>query len=876
MYDNKIITCNNETLKILEVNNIETILNSKPSDISPKHQPDGELSKTKSLEMIDLAYKNSYHRFEWEHKSFKGEILPIEVSLTPIEIDNKQMLYVVWRDITLRKETEKTLKQSEEDYKNRYDHFPFPSFIWQKQGDDFVMINANQTAYEESDGNIENYFNIKSKIFWKNEPELSEYLKQCYNTKQTINIEKKYFFRGIGKEKFISATFSFLPPKSVQIIAVDITEQKLAELRITESEKKYKALSNFAFEGIIIIKNNKVIDLNKTFEKISGYKYNELIGKNAIKLFVKEKYQTTVYKTLKHRNFAPIIIEAINKNGNILNLEVEIKTINTNSDLENISILSIRDLTETRKSQLLINKLSTAVNQTPASIVITNINGDIEYVNPKFEEITGYTIKEAIGKNPRILKTNHFPTKYYQKLWSDISTGKTWRGEFYNKRKDGSHFWEESIISPVFDETNKIINYIAIKVDITERKKIQSELKGTNNKLKLQNVEIYLQNKLLKDSNKNLKSITAQFNNIVTSSNAIIIELDSKYKIIRWNNTIVELTGIISSKIIGKPFYEANLPKGINDAINHVIESNIENKKIKDYETNIISIKKNILTILFSFNSKFNRQGEISNILIVGQDITELTNYKNFLELRVKERTKKLKKALEKEKELNKLKTDFVSVVSHEFRTPLSAIKFSANFINNYFDKLDTEKIKLKLENIDTQVKHMTGLLEDVLILGKTKSNKINFNPKIIISKDYFNKIIEEIYISTNQTHNIIYSENVKNGELFIDETLGRNIFINLLNNAIKFSPNADKVEIIVEFLSSKTKISIIDYGIGISDKVGILAPFVRGENAKNIQGTGLGLSIVHESIKKHKGKIKIKTEINKGSIFEILLPLKK
>ena len=134
------------------------------------------------------------------------------------------------------------------------------------------------------------------------------------------------------------------------------------------------------------------------------------------------------------------------------------------------------DVTEQREIELQVRKLSRAVEQSAASVVITDTEGCIEYVNPKFVEITGYTQEEAIGENPRILKANLTPDTVYEDLWKTISKGAEWRGELHNKKKNGDLYWEEAYISPIFDDNGQIMNYLGIKQDITERKRKQTEL----------------------------------------------------------------------------------------------------------------------------------------------------------------------------------------------------------------------------------------------------------------------------------------------------------------------------------------------------------------------------------------------------------------
>lgn len=140
-------------------------------------------------------------------------------------------------------------------------------------------------------------------------------------------------------------------------------------------------------------------------------------------------------------------------------------------------IWNFRDVTERKRNEDTLRQLSTAVAQSPSSIVITNPQGEITYVNRKFVECTGYTLQEAIGKNPRILNSGYASAGTYEKLWSTILSGKEWRGEFRNKRKNGDIFWEAATISPVFDANGKISHFLAIKEDITERRQLESDLR---------------------------------------------------------------------------------------------------------------------------------------------------------------------------------------------------------------------------------------------------------------------------------------------------------------------------------------------------------------------------------------------------------------
>lgn len=139
-------------------------------------------------------------------------------------------------------------------------------------------------------------------------------------------------------------------------------------------------------------------------------------------------------------------------------------------------ISTLRDITERKRAERRIRVFSRAIEQSPVSIVITDPTGAIEYVNPKFMEITGYTVEEALGQNPRVLKSGDQPKEFYQELWETISTGHDWRGELCNKKKNGDIYWESASISPIRDSQGQIVHFVAIKEDITERKHAEEAL----------------------------------------------------------------------------------------------------------------------------------------------------------------------------------------------------------------------------------------------------------------------------------------------------------------------------------------------------------------------------------------------------------------
>lgn len=256
-------------------------------------------------------------------------------------------------------------------------------------------------------------------------------------------------------------------------ILEDISVKKKSEEALKESEARYKILTEITIEGIIMHKGGIIIDVNPSAQKMTGYSSEYVKGKSILDFIHPDSLDLIKSKlnTGYSGSFEATIICADKSS-----LEIEIEAKNVIVDGEENRVVAFRNITNKKKSEEEILTLSTAVKQSPTSIVITNINGIIEYVNPKFTKVTGYEYEEAVGKNPSILKTEHTKSEDYKEMWETISNGNTWTGEFLNKRKDGTNYWELASISPIIDENGKTIKYIAVKEDITERKKTEDAL----------------------------------------------------------------------------------------------------------------------------------------------------------------------------------------------------------------------------------------------------------------------------------------------------------------------------------------------------------------------------------------------------------------
>ncbi len=261
---------------------------------------------------------------------------------------------------------------------------------------------------------------------------------------------------------------------------LDITERKRLEVSLKESETLFRELAENAPGGIVLLgPDNKYKYGSPSIKRMMGYDPEFVIGKDP------EEHT--------HPDDLPFLLPKLNEliasPGNNFTAQYRFKHADgtwrwvesTFSNLYHVEyvnamVINFQDITERIRSEEEISKLTRAVEQSSVSVVITDLKGDIEYVNPNFTKVTGYTFEEVKGKNTRILKSGNTAKEQYEDLWHTIASGNVWRNEISNKKKDGTIFWESVSISPVIDKHHKITHFIALKEDITERKKAEAEL----------------------------------------------------------------------------------------------------------------------------------------------------------------------------------------------------------------------------------------------------------------------------------------------------------------------------------------------------------------------------------------------------------------
>lgn len=418
-----------------------------------------------------------------KHKLASGEMRDVELYKTKLLLDNEEVYSIIIHDITDRKRSEEALRLSEESYKGLLNNGILPTVIHDFDGKVLFMNKKAIAVLKIKDP--DNIYSMSVKEFMH--PDYVEdnllFINKIRNENISINREQKFVdaSKNIIDVEIFGKLARFQNKEAIQITFNDITERNRVINSLRESEERYSRLSDLTYEGILIHKNGIVIDVNSALEKISGYTSNELIGENIFTLLILEKDQAKFLRNMQKQINTPFEIAGITKGRKIIDVEIESRNIEYNE--ESVQVTVIRDITRRKKNEYEILKLSNAVEQSPVSIAITDVNGIFEYVNPKFTKVTGYSLEELSDKTSRILKSDKHSEEFYKTLWNTILSGNEWRGEFHNKKKNGELFWESVVISPIKNKKGRTTHFLAVKEDITKNKNILLELLKSKEKV---------------------------------------------------------------------------------------------------------------------------------------------------------------------------------------------------------------------------------------------------------------------------------------------------------------------------------------------------------------------------------------------------------
>lgn len=484
-----------------------------------------------------------------------------------------------------------------------------------------------------------------------------------------------------------------------------------------------------------------------------------------------------------------------------------------------------------------------ALDASISGIIITdNTQPDnpIVYCNTAFEEISGYHRNEIIGHNCRFLQADDRGQKERKILANAIKEGKECTVDIRNYRKNGDLFYNELYMSPVKDLNGIITHFIGVQNDVTERKKAEHDLRQQKAMVEQQVEERTL---ALKESEVFLQSI------IETMREGLLV-LDRDFKVLSANNHFLKTFKVTEEETVGKELYA-----------------------LGNNQWDIPRLKELLVKILPTNNPVVDFEVE-HDFPHIGKKLMLLNAYRVELEGQFKDQILLAIEDITDRKEIERRKDDFLSIASHELKTPLTTIKGFLQIMAKDIPDTVPEKFTGMLGKVSVHVERLNNLISELLDVSRIQTGNIELHKATFDFDAMVVEVIDGLQAAA-PGHKIILSG--KSGATVdADESHIIQVLNNLISNAIKYSPDADKIDITISNVSNYVKLAVKDYGLGMTgeDKKRVFERFFRSsEIQKNFPGMGIGLYICDQIIKNHDGTLWVESEKGSGSTFSFTLP---
>ncbi|MEA5465695.1 ATP-binding protein [Leptothoe sp. PORK10 BA2] len=475
-------------------------------------------------------------------------------------------------------------------------------------------------------------------------------------------------------------------------------------------------------------------------------------------------------------------------------------------------------------------------------IIEISLDGELTYLNPA--------------------AVNQFPTLHMAKLSHPILEGaidtvKTHeQQQFVRNVEVGNQIFEQAF--HYIPQSDLIRCYL---VNITDRKRAEAELQVLHDQLEAQvkerTTQVLATTDRLKQEQKALQSSYATNRALLNAMPDPMFRITGEGQFVNFNEPKHHTLPFVVADCLHRSLTEV-LPETVATAMQQCIDQVLSTGEIEILEFHLSDDH----GLMHYFEARI-VSSDTREVIVIIRDITKR-----------KQTEDEIRHTLERERELNEMKTRFVAMTSHEFRTPLTTILSSAELLEHYGERWDISKQHQYLKKVQTAATHMTRLLNDVLLINKSEAGRMEFNPQPLVLNEFCQEIIEELQITTDR-HELQLRSQLQNIPHPIDGKLMRHILTNLLANAINYSPSGGSVLIDLNTVGEQIEIRVQDQGIGIPPEAHatLFDSFVRGSNVGTISGTGLGLAIVKNSVVLHQGQISFESTVGQGTTFTITLP---
>ncbi len=639
-----------------------------------------------------------------------------------------------------------------------------------------------------------------------------------------------------GKNREVYANAVFCPIQNdigeiTGVIAgfVDVSEKKLAEKALRASENKFRNLFENANDSIFVSDSEsmRLIDCNERAARRLGYTKDELLQLSVMDINRQEKYENIQEIRKEILNDKSVIFRHthIRKDGSEFPVEISSRIVDFDGEKAIQSI--VRDISDRVHAEEQIRKLSLVVEQSSFTVVITDVNGFVEYVNPRFSILTGYTSKEILGKKLSMLKSGETPELVYFDLWKTINSGKIWKGEFINRKKDGRLYNEFATISPIKNSDGMITHFVGILEDITEKKAAENQL----NRLR-SGIEQAFDAVVITDTEGTIQYVNPAFEKI--SGYSIGEVMGKNPRILKSNRNASGFYQQMWSTIMSGNIWQ-------DEIINRKKDGSLY------YEEMTIAPVKN-------------RDDQITNFVAIKRDIGE----KKSLELSLK-----------------KLRLEYEAFMRHELKNLLTPIMGYSELLLKSKNSLKDKDKELYSTRIFESVERTMYLIDNLKKLqdfetGKYKLYKHHFDMKAVV-----NSVIEDVtFLAKKYDAEIKLNDQATNSVFQMDSKLMSGVLLNLIKNAIEHVSECDRKSektITIHMFNKKEKLitTVNNRGKPIpKEKLTLFFEKFNSDKKKKHGGTGLGTTYAYLVTKAHGGEISVSSDKTSGTTVSIVFDL--
>ena len=643
-------------------------------------------------------------------------------------------------------------------------------------------------------------------------------------------------------------------------VEAQLAERQRVQMELQESEQRFRHFFEKNSSVMLLIDpfTGVIDEANEAAATFYGYAKTRLVGMLISEINtlpaerINEERQLALHEKRNYFLFPHRLAS-----GEIRDVEVHSTPIETEGKPMLFTI--VHDITERKQAEEMLRKLSVAVEQSPASVVITDIETCIQYVNPRFFEVTGYSAAEVVGQNPRILGSGLTTKETYAELWGKLSSGQPWKGELLNKRKNGELYWEETQVAPVKDPAGVVTHFVAVKTDITKRKQLEEareEVLSRLNKIASRVPGVVFQYRLRPDGSSCFPFASEAIRVIYRVSPEEVREDAAK---VLANVHPDDMGGIATS-----------IQKSAQDLTpwRHEYRVKFDDGTVRWLFGNSLPQREADGGTLW--------HGFITDITEHKQAEAELDEHRHHLEELVQVRTMALSIAKEAAESANRAKSTFLANMSHELRTPMNGIMGMTSLAQR---RATDPKLLEVLGKVMQSSQRLLEIINNILDISKIEAEQMILDPVDFT----LNRVIEEL--------NTLTSFDTKNSGLSltisISPDLGRRhlrgdalrlsqVLLNLTGNAIKFTTSGS-VKVCVNLVKENpmgvvVRFEVLDTGIGIPKEIQdrIFNPFEQadGSTTRNFGGTGLGLAICKQLVQVMGGEIGVESQVGVGSTF--------